>query len=161
MVFSYIGPVLQALVPMSAEALSFTLMLFGLSGVAGTLLGGWANDHFGAARAMPVLLAMLIVMMLLVPLTGGHYALMVAVFMLWGVAGFSLMAPQQSRLAALAPAHTPMLLSLNASMLYLGTAAGAAVGGAVVGRLGFAQLAWVGVPFALTALLLLWRARAV
>ncbi len=45
---AYIGPVLQALEPMSKEGMSFTLMVFGLAGVAGTLSGGWANDRFGA-----------------------------------------------------------------------------------------------------------------
>ncbi len=152
MVFAYIGPVLQALTPMSAEGLSFTLMLFGLAGVAGTLFGGWANDRFGAHRTLPTQLTVLALMMALVPLTQGHYLPMVAVFVVWGVAGFGMMAPQQSRLASLSPAQTPILLSLNASMLYLGTAAGAAIGGAAAGRVGYANLAWVGVPFALAGL---------
>ena len=155
MVFAYIGPVLQALAPMSAEWLSFTLMLFGMAGVAGTLFGGWATDRFGARRTLPAQLSVLAAMMALVPLTQGHFAAMVAVFVVWGLAGFGMMAPQQSRLAALSPAQTPILLSLNASMLYLGTAAGAAIGGAVVGSVGFEKLAWVGVPFALAGLALL------
>jgi DHA1 family inner membrane transport protein len=151
-VFSYIGPVLQALHPMSGERLSITLMLFGLSGVTGTLVGGWANDRFGAHRTLVVQLATLAAMMALVPLTRGHYALLVLAFVVWGIAGFGIMTPQQSRLAAIAPAQAPILLSLNTSMLYFGTALGAAVGGAVVGSVGFAQLAWVGVPFAAAGL---------
>jgi len=156
LVFSFIGPVLQALVPMSGERMSATLMLFGVSGVIGTVVGGWANDRFGPRRSLVAQLATLGAMMALVPLTAGNYPLMLLVFMTWGIAGFGMMTPQQSRLAALAPAHTPMLLSLNTSMLYVGTALGAAVGGAVVGRVGFAQMAWVGVPFALAGLATLW-----
>lgn len=159
MVFSFIGPVLQALVPMSAERLSFTLMAFGLAGVVGTLLGGWLNDRFGALRVLPVQLTVLVAMMLAVPLTQGQYLSMLAVVVVWGLAGFGMMAPQQSRLAALAPAHAPMLLSLNSSMLYLGTAAGAAIGGGVVGSVGLARLSWVGVPFALAGLGTLWLGR--
>jgi MFS transporter, DHA1 family, inner membrane transport protein len=155
LVFSYIGPVLQALLPMSAEWMSFTLMLFGLAGVVGTLVGGWANDRFGARRTLPTQLSVLASMMALVPLTQGHYAALVAVFFVWGVAGFGMMAPQQSRLAGLSPAQTPILLSLNSSMLYLGTAVGAALGGAVAGSVGFSRLAWVSVPFALAALAML------
>lgn len=154
-VFSYIGPVLQALVPMSAEAMSLTLMSFGLSGVTGTLLGGWANDRFGGQRTLPVQLALLATTMALVPLTQDHHAALVVVFFVWGVAGFGMMAPQQSRLAALGPTQTPILLSLNSSMLYLGTAFGAAIGGAVAGSVGFGRLAWVGMPFAVLGLLLL------
>ena len=40
-------------------------------------------------------------------------------------------------------------------MLYLGTAGGAALGGAVAGQVGFSRLAWVSVPFALAALAML------
>jgi MFS transporter, DHA1 family, inner membrane transport protein len=155
-VFSYIGPVLKALVPLSSEMLSFTLMLFGISGVIGTLVGGWAHDRFGAPRTLRVQLAVLASMMVLVPLTHGQYPLLVAVFFVWGIAGFGMMAPQQSRLAQLAPAQTPLLLSLNTSLLYIGTALGAAVGGAASGVVGFGQLSWVGVPFALAGLGTLW-----
>ena len=156
LVFAYFGPVLQARVPMSGERLSFTLMLFGLSGVVGTLIGGWANDRFSARPTLALQLGVLASMMLLVPLTQGHYALLVAVFVVWGVAGFGMMTPQQSRLATLAPAQAPILLSLNTSMLYFGTALGAAIGGAVSGAVGFDRMAWVGVPFALAGLVTLW-----
>lgn len=155
LVFAYIGPVLQALVPMSGERLSLTLMLFGLSGVAGTLVGGWANDRFGARRSLVVQLSVLGTTMALLPLTRGHYALLVTTLVVWGIAGFGMMAPQQSRLAVLAPAQAPILLSLNTSMLYFGTALGAAIGGAVSGPVGFDRMAWVGVPFALAGLLTL------
>ena len=155
-VFAYIGPVLQALTPMSSQRLSFTLMLFGVSGVIGTLSGGWANDRFGAPRTLKVQLSVLGTMMLLVPLTQGSYGLMMAAFFIWGMAGFGMMTPQQSRLAQMAPSQAPVLLSLNTSMLYFGTALGAAVGGALSGAVGFAHLAWVGVPFALAGLGTLW-----
>ena len=156
LVFAYIGPVLQALYPMSSERMSLTLALFGLSGVIGTLIGGWANDRFGPRRSLTLQLALLGGTMVLVPLTKGHYPLLVTVFLVWGIAGFGMMAPQQSRLAVLSPAQAPVLLSLNTSMLYFGTALGAAIGGAVVGHVGFAQMAWVGVPFALAGLATLW-----
>ena len=155
-VFSYIGPVLQTLYPMSKERLSFTLMLFGVAGVIGTLVGGWAQDRFGAQPTLKVQISVLGAMMLVVPTTTGNYALMVATFMLWGIAGFGMMAPQQSRVAVLAPSQAPMLLSLNTSMLYIGTALGAALGGALSGVVAFSHLAWVGVPFAVAGLATLW-----
>jgi len=154
-VFSYIGPVLQALVPMSTARLSITLAAFGLSGVAGTLLGGWANDRFGSLPTLRAHLAVLAAMMAAVPLCQGHYGAMLLVFIVWGVAGFGLMPAQQSMLTALAPPHAALLLSLNASMLYLGTALGAVVGGAATGLVGPARLAWAALPFALLAAWLL------
>ena len=159
LVFAYIGPVLQALVPMSGERLSVTLMLFGVAGVVGTVLGGWANDRFHARPTLAIQLTVLASMMALVPFTRGSYPLLLAVFVVWGIAGFGMMTPQQSRLAALSPAQAPILLSLNTSMLYFGTALGAAIGGAVSGAVGFDHMAWVGVPFALAGLLTLWISR--
>ena len=155
-VFSYIAPVLQTLNPMSSGGLSLTLMIFGLAGVAGTVLGGWAQDRYGAVRCLTLQLVVLGGMMALVPLTQGHHALMVTVFVLWGIAGFGMMTPQQARLTALSPTQAPLLLSLNTSMLYFGTALGAAVGGAAMGAVGFANLAWVGVPFIVAGLFTLW-----
>lgn len=157
-VFSYIGPVLQALSPMSGERLSVTLALFGLSGVAGTLIGGMANDRFGSRRTLAVQLALLGSTMALLPMSSGSWPLLMLLLLVWGTAGFGMMVPQQSRLAALAPAQAPVLLSLNASMLYLGTAGGAIVGGALVSSLGFAQLSWAAVPFVAAALAVLWLA---
>ena len=157
-VFSYIGPVLQALSPMSGPRLSLTLALFGLSGVAGTLIGGAANDRFGSRRTLAVQLATLGTTMALLPLTAGSWPALVVVLLVWGTAGFGMMVPQQSRLAALAPAQAPVLLSLNTSMLYLGTAGGAIVGGALASSLGFAQLGWAGAPFVAAALAVLWLA---
>ena len=153
--FSYIGPVLQALLPMSGERLSITLALFGLAGVAGTLIGGRLNDRFGSRRTLSVQLSLLGAMMALLPLTAGSWPAMLVVLMLWACAGFGMMPPQQSWLAALAPAQAPLLLSLNSSMLYLGTAAGAIVGGALASLLGLQQLGWAGLPFVALALVLL------
>ena len=146
-VFSYTGPVLQALNPMSAEMLSMTLMVFGLAGVTGTLTGGWASDRFGPIRTLRIQLALLATTMLLVPLTKGHYFAMTCVFILWGIAGFGMMSPTQARLASSAPRHAPILFSLNSSMLYFGTAMGAAVGGVSSAAFGFDTLAWAGAGF--------------
>lgn len=155
-VFGYVGPVLQALYPMSASQLSSALVLFGISGVVGTFAGGWASDRFGPIRTLRFNLACFIVTMLCVPLTLGIYSLVIGIFIVWGVAGFSLGAPQMSRMTSLLPAQAPLLLSLNASMIYLGTALGAVVSGAVVAMVGFDKLAWVGAPFAMVAYATLW-----
>ncbi len=156
-VFSFIGPVLSALAPLSPTQLSLTLMVFGLAGVVGTIAGGWANDRYGPVRALRFQLKAFVLTMSLVPLTEGHALPMLAAFVCWGLAGFSLMAPQQSRLTMASPPQAPVLLSLNTSMMYFGMALGAALGGAAVPSLGFARLAWVGAPLPLAALgLLLW-----
>jgi predicted MFS family arabinose efflux permease len=159
-VFAYVGPVLLALNAMSSVLLSVVLALFGMAGIAGTLIGGWANDRFGALATLRAQLAVLVSMMCLLPLTQGHLVATVIVMVVWGTAGFGLTAPQQSRLVSLSPSQAPLLLSLNSSMLYLGTALGAVVSGALINAVGLANLSWVGAPFGLAALLTLWFDRA-
>ena len=155
-VFAYIGPVMQALNPLTPTQLSLTLMVFGLSGVAGTISGGWASDKYGPLRCVRVQLSLFSLAIFLVPWTLGSYPLTVLVFVVWGICGFGMMAPQQTRLATLAPTQAPLLFSLNSSMLYLGTALGAVIGGAALPLAGAAYLPWVGLPFALAALATLW-----
>lgn len=154
-VFSYIGPVLRALGGVSDATLSLTLMFFGCAGVAGTLLGGWATDRFGAVPSLRWLLSLFVLTMALVPLTQGHYLPMLGAFVCWGICGFGMMAPQQSRLVAVDLQRSPVLLSLNSSMMYFGMALGAAVGGALLPWAGFERLPWVGVPLAAAGLLLM------
>jgi DHA1 family inner membrane transport protein len=159
-VFAYVGPVLLALNAMSPVTLSVVLALFGLAGIAGTLLGGWGTDKFGSLQTISVQLTVLVSMMVLLPLTQGSLPATVTVMVVWGVAGFGLTAPQQNRLVGLSPTQAPLLLSLNSSMLYMGTALGAVVSGAVIQSVGLANLSWVGAPFGLAALLTLWFDRA-
>lgn len=158
-VFSYIAPVLRALVPMDTTRLSLTLSLFGISGMLGTLMGGAATDRFGTRRTLLAQLVVLGTTMALLPLTAGHWGWMMAVMWVWGMAGFGMMAPQQSRLATMAPREAPLLLSLNSSMLYTGTAFGAALGGALAPAIGFANLAWPSVAAVGLGLVLLLASR--
>jgi DHA1 family inner membrane transport protein len=147
--FAYIGPVLQALGPMTVGQVSFILLAVGVSGVIGTLVGGWANDRFGALPTLKLQLLVFLLAQLAVPLTSGSYVAVLAVMLVWGTAGFGVMPAQQARLAAASPANAPLLLSLNTSMLYFGTALGSIVGGAASASLGFGQVTWAGLPFLL------------
>ncbi len=159
-VFAYVGPVLLALNTMSSVTLSVVLAFFGMAGVVGTIVGGWANDRFGSLRTIAVQLTVLVAMMCVLPLTEGNLPATVATLVVWGVAGFGMTAPQQSRLVSLSPGQAPLLLSLNSSMLYLGTALGAVVSGASISMVGFAHLGWIGAPFGLLALITLAFDRA-
>jgi MFS transporter, DHA1 family, inner membrane transport protein len=153
--FGYIGPVLQALGPMSVSQVSLSLLAVGVSGVLGTLIGGWATDRFGPMRTLRGQLAVFLVAQAVVPLTGGNYAAVLIGLVVWGTAGFGMMPPQQARLAAASPKNAPLLLSLNTSMLYFGTALGSIVGGTASVYLGFGQIAWAGIPFIALGLLTL------
>jgi len=155
-VSAYMGPVQMALNPLSPTGLSGVLMCIGLAGVAGTLLGGWSSDRLGPRRTLRTLAGLLLLMMMLLPWTAGWLLATVLVCGLWSLSGFGMMTPQQARLAEQSFSQAPMLMSLNASMVYIGTALGAVVGGWALPHTGFAQLPWVGAGFAALAWASLW-----
>jgi predicted MFS family arabinose efflux permease len=64
--------------------------------------------------------------------------------MVWGTGSFAFVSNQQARLANTAPALASASLSLNTSSLYAGQALGAALGGLMLGWVGFTGLAPVG-----------------
>ena len=154
-VFSYIGPVLNHLQILTANELSLTLTLFGISGVIGTITGGLANDKFGPRKTLTYQLIGMFSMMVLLPLSKGAYWPMAAILFAWGICGFGMMSPQQIRLANADMQRAPLLLSLNTSMLYLGTALGAVVGGIASQKVGFENISGVTCLFIVAAFILL------
>ena len=70
----------------------------------------------------------------------------------WGIVGWGFLPAQVSRLVCLAPQAAPRVLSLNGSALYLGSAAGALVGGLVLQFAGSHDLGVVAALFPLAAL---------
>lgn len=154
-VTAYMGPVQLALNPLTPGALSTLLAGVGVAGVVGTLLGGWAADRLGPRRTLALLVGCLLLAMVAVPLSAGHLAWTATWFAVWNLCGFGLMSPQQSRLAEQAGPQAPLLLSLNASMVYIGTALGSAIGGAAIAWVGLTHLAWLAAVFVAAALLTL------
>ncbi len=77
----------------------------------------------------------------------------IVLLFLWGVAVWSTWPALQTHLHNRAPHLTGQLLALNASFDFLGSAAGAGVGGIVVTVLPIWTLGWFGGAFAFSAFL--------
>jgi MFS transporter, DHA1 family, inner membrane transport protein len=147
-VFSYIGPVLGDLQPqLSATEIGIVLAIFGIAGVAGTVSGGWATDKFGSRSTLLVQMLGMGMMMAVLPFTATQAPIMVACLFIWGVCGFGMMTPQQASLASIDISRAPLLLSLNTSMLYFGTAIGAIVGGIAGANFGYGKISWTAMVF--------------
>ena len=81
-----------------------------------------------------------------------------AIMLVWSGAGWAGHPSQMSRLAAMAPDAAVVALSLNASALYLGIAAGAALGQQTLRHGGTWQLGFVGAACEIMALAVLFIA---
>ncbi len=151
-VYTYVVPFLTAAADLSANQIATVLATYGIAALAGVTVGGAGVDRYGYGRvqgiALPVMAASF-VGLTTVALMPGPYtvAIVVALVIFWAASGWSFFPAQQDRLIGLAGvANTPVILSLNASFMYLGFALGSALGSVVIGHFG---VAWIGVAGAI------------
>jgi predicted MFS family arabinose efflux permease len=136
--YTYLAVFLARYAGVSGYGLSATFVLFGALGALGNSIGGRLSDQLGPLATLRVALGTLGLSLLGLGLAaawappGVAFAAIVPLIGLWAVAGWCVNAPQASRLAALSGEAPSVALSLNASALYVGTAAGAVLGSIVV-----------------------------
>ena len=94
---------------------------------------------------------------LLMPVTGSSLAAIGAGVSLvtWSVAGWAITPFQQHRLLELAPRQGNIVLSLNASAIYLGQGVGAGLGALALGYGSLASLGWLAALYAAAGLVVL------
>lgn len=162
--YTYIALFLGHTLGFGAEGVGAVFFAIGVAAALGTATGGWATDRFGANRmARGFALALVVIMgglsfaAQMLP-RGLALPLIVGLSALWGFAGWGFGPAQAVRLIRLAPERAPMTLSLNASAVYLGIAAGSGLGGATIAWFGVSAVGWVGAAAQLAGLVLLWRA---
>jgi predicted MFS family arabinose efflux permease len=161
-VYTYVALLLHAAAGLTGTGISAVLFLWGVSAAAGVFTGGHLNDRVGARSVMiPSLIALTLAFASLsatVTLLSPKNAIapILGAIVVWGVAAWSFFPSQQARLIGIAgPKVAPIVLSLNASFMYIGFSAGAVLGSLTVARSSVAYLGWVGAACEAAALLLL------
>jgi predicted MFS family arabinose efflux permease len=159
--YTYIAPFLSAHAGITGHWLSATLVLTGIGSALGNQWGGRASDRFGPEPTLTFVLSLLAAALATASLVALALPPVLAIFilpivmMVWSGAGWAGHPSQMSRLAAMAPDATVVALSLNASALYVGIAAGAGLGQQVLRHGASWQLGFVGAACELAALGLL------
>jgi predicted MFS family arabinose efflux permease len=166
--FTYLSVVLARSAGVGTPGLGLFLLLFGLSGVAGSRLAGWITDTRGARTALLIALptvALSIAGLGLLAARGKDDTLAVAgsaaMLALYGLSTWAVMPPQQRRLLA-SGNDQRLLLSLNASALYTGVALGSVSGALILSLSGSpSALCLTAAAFEVAALSLLARTREI
>ncbi len=158
--FSYFAPYFRTVFGAGTTEITLLFVWFGFFGLVGNLLASRYVDRVGAARAVDFTVLLIAASLLVWPLVGSIAGLAIALVP-WALACFSAQSMQQARLNAAAPALAPALMALNTSAIYLGQAAGAASGGWIIARHGYALLSFFGLAWLVAALALsVWSSRA-
>ncbi|QEL25916.1 MFS transporter [Bosea sp. F3-2] len=162
--YTYIAPFLTNHAGIAGPWLAATLVVSGVGSAIGNQLGGIASDRFGPERTLTVVLTVLAAALLTASLIAVSLPPALAIWpipfvlLIWSAAGWAGHPSQMSRLAAMAPDAAVVALSLNASALYFGIAAGAALGQQVMRHAGTWPLGFVGAACEIAALAVLFIA---
>ncbi len=134
--FTYFGPLIEASAGTNPEARTLYLVIYGLGAVVGNIIGGQLTDRIGANKTLIMICVVQMLVMpffSIIPWGPIPFAILVTI---WSIFGWSFMAPQQTRLVAIAPHAQALALALNAAMIYVGIAVGSGIGGRLLGWYG-------------------------
>ena len=140
--YTYMGALLRAH-QFPANIVVAYYFIFGIGGLIGTQVGGRVIDRFGPAPLLTLFLVIGFVNTVLFETSLAIPATLAVTTFLLHFNLWLLIIGQQRRLIRLAPEHNDVVLALNNSCIYLGIAAGAAIGGLIIAQgLGLDRIAF-------------------
>jgi predicted MFS family arabinose efflux permease len=160
-VYTYLALFLSSVTGLQGAHVGMVLFMWGVAAAIGVTLGGNLNDRFGPrAVIVPTILAGGLAFMSL-SLSADYLTPSAALLpvltaiVVWGIAHWAFYPAQQARLIEIGGLKVaPIALSLNASFMYIGFSAGAALGALTLAKGTVADLGWVAGLCELAAVLL-------
>lgn len=150
--FAYLTPYAQAKLGITLASISLLFMLFGIAGVIGAYLGGWASDRVGATQAVILSPSLYLLTMSTLLFTSGSVFLFIPFMMLWACLSWTITPAVQNYLIQSDRKNADVSVSLNLSAMHVGVALGTAVGGFVVSYGSLDATPWVGCGIVLLAI---------
>jgi predicted MFS family arabinose efflux permease len=151
--YTYLAPYLQQQAHLNAGSISWILLLMGVCGTAGTRLGGYGTDKWGAGRFLLAVMTVHAAVLLLSPLLVTTLPGTIAMIIVWGLSAWATMPAIHSYLMSIAEESANIVISVNTSVFQLAITLGAAAGGIVIERSGVAHVGWIGGAVVLLALI--------
>ena len=127
-VFVYLSPLLRSLADAGATTVGLFFAIYGVTGFLGNVIASGIVGVLGARLTSLIAFALVAAGMLLWALAGGLLPVLAAGMALWGLGFAASNSMQQARLVAAAPTLSSATVALNTSVLYVGQAAGSALG---------------------------------
>jgi predicted MFS family arabinose efflux permease len=158
-VYTYFAVYLRVVTGISGAHLGLVFLLWGICAAVGVFTGGSLNDRLGARRVILPSLAFLGLAFLGLSAAASlsqNYALVLVLVCVvaWGIGAWAFFPAQQARLIGFVGLKSaPIVLSLNASFMFIGFSLGSAIGAVTISVARAADLGWVGALFELAALL--------
>lgn len=145
--YSYIEPFLQQMGGMSDQSITIALALFGVAGVAASVLFSRLYDTRRFAF-LAIAVGGIAVALVLLRVAALSPVAVFALCMLWGVCGTATNVALQAEVIKVSPEDaSPVAMSIYSGIYNLGIGTGAAIGGAASVGLGMGSIGFVGFVF--------------
>jgi MFS transporter, DHA1 family, inner membrane transport protein len=128
LVYTYLSVIFDRVTLGKGPVLAVLMSIWGIGATIGSLKAGSLTDRFGNRRTLNVAVTILAADFAFLPWTGASFGCAAIALAVWGMCGWGLVVSQQHRLVALNQRLAPLLLALNASVIYLAIGASGAVG---------------------------------
>ncbi len=152
-VYTYISIAFERATEGDGSRLAALISIWGVAAIAGNLLAGSLTDKFGSRRIINIALMVAILDFAFMPMFNGTFAGASVILIVWGLAGWGILVPQQHRLIEIAPAKAPLVIALNAAAIYIGVSFSGALGAIVLHALAPRFLGPVGAALILAGLI--------
>lgn len=151
-VITFVAPMMTQVGGFSAGAVPLVMGLFGVGLVAGNLLGGKLADR-AVMPAIYVSVGLLTVFSIALALVASNQIAFVVTIFLFGLAGFALVPPLQTRVLDAAAGAPTLASAVNIGAFNLGNALGSFLAGLTINAgLGYTAPAWTAALLGLTGL---------
>lgn len=128
---TYVTPYLVEILHFSISETGVIMLIFGLFGVVGSRMGGYATDKWGSKQIIVFSMIVLVISLTFLPLSTTPVIGITLLAVMMGSL-FFLSPSVQTYLIQLAPSSAELLLSVHTSFIQLGLASGAAFGGILI-----------------------------
>ncbi len=150
--YSYIEPFLAQIAGMTDGMTTFSLTVFGIAGIAGSVLFSTLFDKHRKVFYIIIPAGIMSVLFLMLPASGNQYTVM-AHCVCWGLIVTLFNLVMQSEIIRYVPQYATIAIAIFSSTFNVGIGCGALLGGAVMTSISLSSIGYVGGSIAVFALL--------
>lgn len=152
-VYTYIEPFFLNISNFNPNFTTFTLLLFGLSGILGSLIYTKYNNKYPFGSLFISITIICLSLAILFPISS-YPQLIFFLLIFWGTSTMILGLSLQTKVLQLAPKSTDIAMSIYSGIFNIGIGGGAFIGGLTTTHLKLSDIGYVGFALALVALIL-------
>ncbi|MCM3022342.1 MFS transporter [Heyndrickxia ginsengihumi] len=141
---TYTTPFLTTAMSMGETEVSTILFAIGIASLFGSKIGGFMADRIGTNRTLVISMIAHALALALLSIAVKSVFVAIALLMLWAIAAWAFAPTQNFNLLSISPEASGIMLSLNATFVQLGFAAGAGIGGIAVNSSSILAICWIG-----------------